>query len=320
MLLNIRESIPSKDYDRLAEILSAHRAIPAHIEDIVALNTPNIEGDLRELVCGETVEGQIIGLAALAHQAQWTPEHFYLGVVVDPAYTRRGAGSALFDYIYDRIVRQGGRDLRCRVRDDDPTSLHFATQRGFSIDYQTFQAVLDVTTFDETPYRPVLARVVQHGLRFTTLAAEGCTSAALHKLYHVTRATDLDRPDSDGSFITFEEFEEAACDTLFNEGAGQIVVEDEATGAYVGVAAVSYHAGDHTLHHRLTGVMPEFRGQGIATALKVQAIRYAQAKGVTALYTQNHTDNAPMLAINQKLGYRRLAGYCQMRALIPSPQ
>lgn len=316
MLLNIRESIPSKDYERLAEILSAYRAIPAHADDIVALNTPSVEGDLRELVCGETVEGKIIGLAALAHEAEWVPERFYLGVVVDPAHTHRGAGSALFDYIYQRIQRQGGRDLRCRVRDDDPTALHFAIQRGFTIAYQTFQAVLDVTRFDETPYLPHLATVAQRGLRFTTLGAEGCSAAALHKLYHVTRAASLDLPDSEGDFNTFEEFEEAACGTFYNEGAGQLVVEDEATGAFVGVAALSYHASDHTLHHTLTGVMPEFRGQGIATALKVQAIRYAKAKGVTALYTTNHTDNAPMLAINQKLGYQRLAGYCQMRAVI----
>lgn len=314
MLLNIRDSIPSKDYERIAELLSAYRAVPADVSDVAALNTPALEGDIRELYCGESVEGRVLGMVALAHRPEWAAERFYIGLVVDPAYTRRGVGSALFDYIVGRIRHMGGRELACRVRDDDPASLHFAIQRGFRIAYQTFESVLDLTTFDESPYLPSIERLSQNGLRFTSLAAEGCNPAALHKLYHVTRATSLAIPDSDGDFITFEEFEVLACSAAFEDGAGQLVVEDQGTGAYVGVAALSDHAGDGTMRNRLTGVMPEYQGQGIATALKVQAIRYARSKGAHALYTHNHSLNGPMLTINKKLGYQPLAGYLQLRA------
>lgn len=57
-------------------------------------------------------------------------------------------------------------------------------------------------------------------------------------------------------------------------------------------------------HSRFTGVIPAFRQRGIATALKVQAIRSAKARGVEKLETENRADNLGMLAINRKLGYR----------------
>ncbi len=51
-----------------------------------------------------------------------------------------------------------------------------------------------------------------------------------------------------------------------------------------------------------TAVRPDFRGQGIATALKVRAIADARDRGVATLRTT--TGNPAMLAVNQRLGFR----------------
>ncbi len=55
-----------------------------------------------------------------------------------------------------------------------------------------------------------------------------------------------------------------------------------------------------------TGTMPAFRGRGLARAAKLASIRWAAESGVTSMLTMNDETNAPMLAINRKLGYRPL--------------
>jgi RimJ/RimL family protein N-acetyltransferase len=54
----------------------------------------------------------------------------------------------------------------------------------------------------------------------------------------------------------------------------------------------------------MTAVVRAWRGRGLALALKHAAIGWAIANGLTELVTGNDVDNAPMRAINAKLGYR----------------
>jgi hypothetical protein len=49
-------------------------------------------------------------------------------------------------------------------------------------------------------------------------------------------------------------------------------------------------------------------------AVKVEAVRRAQAAGFTHVRTDNHERNAPMLAINDRLGYRRLPAVIELEA------
>ena len=64
----------------------------------------------------------------------------------------------------------------------------------------------------------------------------------------------------------------------------------------------------------ITGVLPAYRGRGIALALKLLAIRAARQDGVRYLRTNNDAENVPMLAVNCRLGYRPEPGYFRMRA------
>jgi RimJ/RimL family protein N-acetyltransferase len=59
------------------------------------------------------------------------------------------------------------------------------------------------------------------------------------------------------------------------------------------------------LDQGFTGVDPDYQGRGIALALKVRTIEFAQAHGFAAIATQNDTTNEPMLHINERLGFRR---------------
>ena len=53
-----------------------------------------------------------------------------------------------------------------------------------------------------------------------------------------------------------------------------------------------------------TGTLDEYRGRGLALAAKVAAMRWAAANGITQVAATNDETNAPMLAVNAKLGFR----------------
>ncbi|MBE2224121.1 MAG: GNAT family N-acetyltransferase [Anaerolineae bacterium] len=53
----------------------------------------------------------------------------------------------------------------------------------------------------------------------------------------------------------------------------------------------------------VTTVRREYRRRGIATALKVHIIRFAQENGVQEIFTGNDSQN-PMYQLNLKLGFK----------------
>ena len=56
--------------------------------------------------------------------------------------------------------------------------------------------------------------------------------------------------------------------------------------------------------HHATGVARAHRGRGLATALKRAQIDRARAAGLNELVTWNEDGNAPIRAVNARLGYR----------------
>ena len=54
------------------------------------------------------------------------------------------------------------------------------------------------------------------------------------------------------------------------------------------------------------------RGRGIAQALKVRGIMWAKIQSMPIIRTDNDSLNAPMLAVNRKLGYRPEVGFYKL--------
>jgi len=54
---------------------------------------------------------------------------------------------------------------------------------------------------------------------------------------------------------------------------------------------------------------PEYRGRGLARAVKLQSLAQAIELGIPAVFTDNDSTNAPMLHINETLGYQRRPGF-----------
>ncbi len=56
---------------------------------------------------------------------------------------------------------------------------------------------------------------------------------------------------------------------------------------------------------------PDFRGRGIARAIKLQSLAQAAELGVPVVCTDNDAENAPMLHINERLGYHGRPGFVE---------
>jgi GNAT superfamily N-acetyltransferase len=98
-------------------------------------------------------------------------------------------------------------------------------------------------------------------------------------------------------------------------GGFRIAVETD-TDRVVGYASLIFVPGSTTVAwHDMTAVLREWRGRGVAGALKRATIRWAIDHGLEALETGNDEDNAPMQAVNARLGYRPLPDELTMRGI-----
>ena len=81
---------------------------------------------------------------------------------------------------------------------------------------------------------------------------------------------------------------------------------------FVGLSGVMTLEG-RPAYTYFTGVDRGYRGRGLATLLKLATIEFVQRLGIPAMRTNNDTVNSPMVAVNEKLGYRRLPARVAMK-------
>ena len=77
-------------------------------------------------------------------------------------------------------------------------------------------------------------------------------------------------------------------------------------GRPIGYSFLAYHPS--STWTGFTGVLREHRGKGIARALKLATLVQAIDLGVAAVETDNDSENAPILHINEQLGYAEMPG------------
>ncbi len=254
---------------------------------------------------------EVIGYSVAVHETWWPEHHFYVWVGVDPQWRGQGMGLSLYEDVQAFLQMHGAVQLKSEVRDDDPSSLRFAERNAFTIDRHQFASTLDLKTFDGTPYCDLISTLQTAGIRFFTMAGLNDSTIARRKLYEINYASTLDIPGADGTYMSFEEFEQRICNAKSYRPAGQLIAADREV--WVGMAAVMLMPETQGAYNLMTGVIRSHRGRKIALALKLLAIHYARAQGACYLSTDNDSLNAPMLAINKKLGYMPRPGKYIMR-------
>jgi GNAT superfamily N-acetyltransferase len=248
-------------------------------------------------------DGTLAGYGHALRDAFMEPGLFWLHVAVHPTARRHSLGARLYADLRDFATAHGATTLRSEVRDNDAPAFAFARAHGFVILRHVFESRLSLATFDERPFLPALDRAVADGIRFFSLAEVGDTQEARRRLWELERTVALDVPGgSESSIRPFEVWERQVTDPAHYLPAGQLVAA--AGDTWVGMATLLREQTGDSMYHGITGVLPASRGRGLATALKLQAVRVARAHSMAWLRTHNDAENAPMLAVNRKLGYQ----------------
>jgi GNAT superfamily N-acetyltransferase len=312
--MSIRPVQPESDLPRMAALINAVEPEPvtlAQFQEWYGHMHHTSPGRVCRWMVATNERDEAIGFSEVVHETWAATGHFFVRVTVDPQRCGQGVGSALYADAQAFLDSQGAISLTSEARDDCPASLHFAERRGFTVERHHFISALDLTAFDETPYREVIPALEAAGIRFFSLADLGDSQAARLKLYELYHTTSLDEPDGHGADKPFSEFEQWFLDAKWSHPDGQLIAAEGET--WVGLASVALPPESESAYNLMTGVLRPYRGRKIALALKLKAIRCARSHGARILRTHNDSLNAPMLAINRKLGYRPQPGKYSLR-------
>lgn len=319
MSLSIRAIALPDDYPRIAEILTLTTDTPATVERLSANDAQVPATTIRHRLVAVNPDGMIAAYGVAVRGSFAPPGRFTVRVFTHPACQRRGAGSLLWDALVGFVVEQGGTSLATSAQDHDPDGIAFIEKRGFTRVRHIFESQVDLTEHDGSAYTQVVTDLEAAGIRFFTLADQP-GEATERALYALDTLVAGDNPgDEIGEFPPFEEWRPMM---LGRQGQRPEFIGIAADGdRIVGFTTMYTTTVPGLFDIGFTGVDREYRGRGIALALKVRATQVALQFGATAIRTGNDSRNAPMLAVNQKLGYKRLPGRFEYeRSLRPTQE
>ena len=302
MTIDIR---PFQDSDREAIIVGRNQNRPAHHRRVVA---EWVRDDAQK-------SAEEVSLRLCVGKPAWS----YLDAVDRSTTPRRKPGvcsfqlwvapeqwsEALADAMLDKAVEFARSREAKRLttyltlfNPDDPL-VPFLTRHGFTEVDRIVPVMLNLTTFA----RDKFPSPEPNGISFFSYAEAGDTDENRRRLYALGVALDRDVPTHDvhAEPSPFGEWQKRFDRPEHDPNALAVAASD--AGDWIGLSQLGFQEGTNIGWTFLTGVRREYRGQGVAYALKLRAIDAALARGCPLILTENHEDNAPMRAINKKLGF-----------------
>jgi GNAT superfamily N-acetyltransferase len=264
--------------------------------------------EARRFVAVHTPSGRVVGYGAVLLSAQSN-----LDVLVDPAWQRRGVGRLLWERLRGELKAFGpGATVGPWVRSDNMPGRRWLEALGFAHIHKDGPVQLRVADTDVSTLPEKTRTLADQGVVLTTLAAETAADPggdALARYVALFREVEKDVPGYSAARATtaeqcVRELERPGMDP-------SLVFLARHRGEYVGLSIVGrrvseddrrFAGGPNCWSQHLTGVRRDFRGRGVARALKMHAIACARQHGCDRLLS--NSDNPAMRALNASLGFR----------------
>lgn len=250
--------------------------------------------------------GRPIGFAQIDH-ARWELQPERYGSIwgdLAPAERSRERLSALLAALEERLRADGARILRVRAEEDDALRIDTIGSRGYREDRRHKRWELDLLANRDSLLAMTdesRARMRAEGVEILTLA-DVRDPDVIKKVWLLSEEagddvpTTIPRvPEAMESYVRWAGAPEIHRDRFWIARIGTDVV---------GVSVLGYPPVRGIVGTEWTATARSVRGRGIARALKCETVAQAIALGVDRVRTGNDEANAPILHLNETMGYR----------------
>jgi mycothiol synthase len=318
--LSFREFHPN-NYERIVAIYNAN--YPDYPLSAAELRSRDESVDrtkylLRRFECVDLVHDGIVGYGQLINVPDmYHPRKFTANILVDPKQQCRGIGRAIYHKLSEELAHRNAILVWTTVKEDLAKRIEFFKRRGFVEKTRNWESRLDLSTAKTAPFQEYLDNAEKEGITFTTLAQEQQHGEdSLRKIHELVQLIQADMPrEAEFTPLSYEDWVSYSVKNPQLLPEGYIIAKHGQN--YVGMSDV--HRIDTepgVLQQDDTGVIREYRGRGIATALKLKITEFGQRNGYRLIKTWNDSVNAAMLAVNTKLGFKRQVGWIIMEKIL----
>lgn len=268
----------------------------------------------RQYVVEHAETGQLIGYGSI-EQTIFLPQ-YRLFLFAAPEWLRAGVGDLLLERLLDDLRAAGAIAVWHRNFAPLTEVFDLLAKRGFVETRRLLDCRLNLTEFDGAAFQAVREALFARGITMTTFAEESAREAdCLHKLHDFLNAVKADDPAR-------QPYVPAPYEAAVRWCASEAFLPDAAFIAkdgdrYIGFTdLIRYELLPHGITQGFTAVARTHRRQGIATALKLCALEYARAQGYQVVRVFTYPSQTAMLALNDKLGFRRHYEYVTVEKLL----
>ncbi|MGA8297633.1 MAG: GNAT family N-acetyltransferase [Acidimicrobiales bacterium] len=243
--------------------------------------------------------GRVVGfLDARAEESR----PFSLRISVTPDARRQGLGGFFFERAMRFTSERHPRPkVRVRLNDADVSSLEWAKRRGF--DEFAHRTGMTRDLHEDAGELEQIASETRQRIGVDVVSWPSSPIAgdweSLAALVASCLSATKDSAASGGL---------SAGDVRFLAPNPPSVLIASRDGVPVGLASISCER-DQTWNTWFTGVAPESRGIGLARALKLTTMALARREGGIRITGFNDVKNAPILHLNESLGFERCPGF-----------
>lgn len=263
----------------------------------------------------------VIGMVGWLGIPYWRyqPGKYFFKWYTHPDWATESFEAQMYAFFAERLQEQGATKIDTSWREDKVARVQLLQANGFEIVMRYPISHLTIADFDFDAYSEMPAYIESLGLRVYTLTdLQQRDPDWLTKLHDLDWAVAQDIPTPDPlTRIPLETFQKKFSHPTFHGDVWHIAThtsEDGTIGEYVGLSNLWLGQRDK-IYTGLTGTRREWRRKGVATYLKVCAIRSAQAQGATVIETENEENN-PMFLLNQQLGFEPRPAYIDLQKVI----
>lgn len=235
--------------------------------------------------------------------------HCEVSVYLDVAELDVDLLTSMWRWLAGQAEVTGSRVLEGYCGEDEPEMLEAMARAGFIRDRQEKVWELDLMLHGARLIREARnakATMADEGITLLTAAAWPDPDA-LKKLHVLDGATRNDMPSTFPSLPeTFEDFTQRVNSPDRPHDRWWIALDADRP---VAMSYLKFPPVRGPVWTGYTASDREYRGRGIARAVKLQTLAQAAELGIPAVHTDNDSENAPMLHINEDLGYSSRAGF-----------